>query len=178
MRIWWFLFLSWFCSLSLSVSISLWWGQFCYLKIYMVWTTCPLNSSQLLSGVLHWRNRNLFPHCWINWLHCPHLTELHLWILLRDQFEGYRGKGQLLASFTLLPLETSPLWGAAEWLSQLSIRLLISAQVMISCFMSSSPTSGSALTAWSLLGILCLPLSVSASPPVMCVYSFSLKINK
>ena len=38
--------------------------------------------------------------------------------------------------------------------SQLSIRLLISAQVTISWFVSWSPESGSALTAWSLLGIL------------------------
>ena len=35
-----------------------------------------------------------------------------------------------------------------------------SAQIAISQFVSSSPTSGSVLTAWSLLQILCLPLSL------------------
>ena len=39
---------------------------------------------------------------------------------------------------------------------------LISAQVVISCFVGSSPSSGSVLTARSLLGIL-LPLSLPLS---------------
>lgn len=71
-RIWCFLFLSWFHSTSLSVSISLWWGQFCYWKIHIVWTTWPLNSSQLLSWVLQGRNRNHFPYWWLNWPCCLH----------------------------------------------------------------------------------------------------------
>ena len=50
------------------------------------------------------------------------------------------------------------------WLRQLSIELLTSAQVMISWFVRSSPTSHSALTAWSLLRILSLSLSVCPSP--------------
>ena len=67
--------------------------------------------------------------------------------------------------------------GTAGWLSQLSFRLLTSAQVTILQFVSSSPTSGSALTAQSLLGILS-PLS--ALPPLVLSLSFSLslKINK
>ena len=60
--------------------------------------------------------------------------------------------------------------GVPGWLSRLSIRLLILVQVMISWFVGSCPTLGSALTVWSLLGILCLPLSL----PLLC----SLKINK
>ena len=64
-------------------------------------------------------------------------------------------------------------WGAPEGLSRLSIQLWISGLVMISQFMSSSSTSGSVLTAWSLLGILALPLS---SPPP--AHILSLKINK
>ena len=51
------------------------------------------------------------------------------------------------------------LLGVPGWLSLLSIGLLIWAQVMISWFSSLSPTSGSMLTAHSLLGILSLPLS-------------------
>ena len=51
--------------------------------------------------------------------------------------------------------------GVPGWLSQLSLRILISAQVMISQFVSSSPTS--ALTVQSLLGILCLLLSLTLS---------------
>ena len=65
-------------------------------------------------------------------------------------------------------------------LSQLSIQLLISAQVMISQLVSSSPASGSALAVQGLLGILSLPLSL----PLPClgaqawVHARSLKINK
>ena len=47
-------------------------------------------------------------------------------------------------------------WGA--WVAQ-SVEHPTLAQVMISWFMSSSPASGSVLTAQSLLQILCLPLS-------------------
>ena len=52
--------------------------------------------------------------------------------------------------------------GAPGWLEQLSVGLLISAQVMISRFVSSSPASGSVLMAQSLdlFPILCLPLSL------------------
>ena len=56
------------------------------------------------------------------------------------------------------------------WLSQLDVRLLVSAQVMISQFVGLSPASGSVLTAWDLLGIL----SLSAAPSLM----FSLSQNK
>ena len=58
----------------------------------------------------------------------------------------------------------------AQWLS---VHLLISAQVAISPFVSSSPSSGSVLTAQSLLGILSLSLCPSPA------YAFSLsRINK
>ena len=63
--------------------------------------------------------------------------------------------------------------GAPGWLSWLSIRLLVSAQVMISWFMRSSPTSGSALTAWNLPGILSLPHFLTP----LHALSLSLKIN-
>ena len=53
--------------------------------------------------------------------------------------------------------------GMPGWLSWLSIWLLLLAQVVISLFMSSSPTSGSVLTVWSLLGILSLSLSKSVN---------------
>ena len=52
----------------------------------------------------------------------------------------------------------------APRLSWLNIRLFVSAQVVISQFVGSSPTLDSVLTVWSLLGILC--------------FSLSLKINK
>ena len=55
-------------------------------------------------------------------------------------------------------------------LSWLSVRLLISAQIVILPFMSSSPISGSVLTAQSLLQILCLPLSL----PLPCSLSLPL----
>ena len=68
--------------------------------------------------------------------------------------------------------------GVPEWLSWLSVQLLISGQVVISRFMSLSPTWGSVLTVWSLLGIL--SPSVSAPPPhvLFLSLSLSLKINK
>ena len=48
---------------------------------------------------------------------------------------------------------------ASGWFSWLGVPLLILAQVMISLFVASSPVSGSALTAQTLLEILSLPLS-------------------
>ena len=54
--------------------------------------------------------------------------------------------------------------GEPGWLSQLSVGLLVSAQVMISHFVGSSPASSSVPTVQSLLGILSLPLS---APPLL-----------
>ena len=51
--------------------------------------------------------------------------------------------------------------GALGWLSRLSVRLLTSAQVMISWFMGSSLELGSTLTVQRLLGILALPPKIS-----------------
>ena len=64
--------------------------------------------------------------------------------------------------------------GAPGWLSWLSVQLLVLAQVVISRFVSSSPTLGSMLTAQSLLGILSFPLS--APPLLMLMLSLSEKI--
>ena len=50
------------------------------------------------------------------------------------------------------------------WLSQLSVQLLILAQVMISQFMGLNPTLGSALTAWD-------SLSLSLSAPPLLVHT-------
>ena len=57
--------------------------------------------------------------------------------------------------------------GVPGWLSRLNVCLLISAQVVISRFVGSSPASGSVPTARSLLWILCLPLSL----PLLCLCS-------
>ena len=61
------------------------------------------------------------------------------------------------------------------WLSWLSIQGLVSAQAVMSQFVSSSHTSGSVLTAQNLLGILSLPLSL---PLPACKLSLSLSQNK
>ena len=61
------------------------------------------------------------------------------------------------------PFKSWSVRGAPGWLIQLNVQLLILAQVMISQFVSFSPKLVSVLTAWSLLGILSLPLSVSLS---------------
>ena len=62
-----------------------------------------------------------------------------------------------------------PALGISGWLSRWSIQVLILAQLMISCFMSSSPELGSVLTVRSLLGILSLSLSFCPSPA--CAHS-------
>ena len=59
--------------------------------------------------------------------------------------------------------------GTPGWLSWVSIWLLVLAQVTISQFVKSSPASGFVLTAWSLLAILSLPLSLS----LPCLFSLS-----
>ena len=66
-------------------------------------------------------------------------------------------------------------FGMPGWVSRLSHRLLISAQVMISECVGLSPTSGSALIARNLLGILCLYpfLSAPPLPAPMCSRSLS-----
>ena len=78
----------------------------------------------------------------------------------------------------LLRTSTKKIWGEPEWLSQLSIRLSISAQVMISWFVRSSPVLGSALgstlgmePAWDSLSLL-LPL------PLPCISSHALPFKK
>ena len=48
--------------------------------------------------------------------------------------------------------------GVPGWLSRVRVQLLISAQVMISSFVSLSPASGSVLTARNLLDILSRPV--------------------
>ena len=65
--------------------------------------------------------------------------------------------------------------GAPGWLSRLSVQLLVLAQVMILRFVSSRPTWGCVLIAWSLLVIL----SPSLSAPPLLKLSLSLsKRNK
>ena len=66
--------------------------------------------------------------------------------------------------------------GVPGWLSPLRIWLLISVQVMISQFGSSSPTSGSGLTVQGLLGIL-FP-SIAALPLLALCLCLSLSQNK
>ena len=65
--------------------------------------------------------------------------------------------------------------GAPGWLSLLILRLLVSAQVMISQFRSSSPLSGSALTA---AGSAWDSLAPSLSLPLPHLLSISLSQNK
>ena len=63
--------------------------------------------------------------------------------------------------------------GGAAPLSQLSVRLVIWAQVMILQFVGLNLARGSELMVQSLLGILSLPFCL---PPLVC--SLSLKISK
>ena len=68
----------------------------------------------------------------------------------------------LCLGYTTVNVKTHRI-GAPGWLSQLSVWLLILVRAMISQFVGSSPMSGSALLAGSLLGILCSP-SLCPSP--------------
>ena len=95
-----------------------------------------------------------------------HACIVHFWEIL-PRVQSFEGLRVLKSLGNLWP------WGA-WWLSGLSIQLLISAQVMISWFVSWSPVSDSALTMQSLLGIFCLLLSL----PLPHSHSLSLKINK
>ena len=61
--------------------------------------------------------------------------------------------------------EKNPGIGAPWWLSWLSVRLLVSGQVMLAQFVNSSFVSGSALAVRSLLGILSPSLSLCLSWP-------------
>ena len=72
------------------------------------------------------------------------------------------------------PTRRRDYWGA--WVAQ-SVKRPTSPQVMISQFVSSSPTPGSVSRAWRLLWILCLPLSLCPCPIHTLSLSFS-KINK
>ena len=71
----------------------------------------------------------------------------------------------------MLWLKTREIYGAPGWLSQLSIRFLILAPVLISHFVGSSRVLGSVLTAQILLGIL----SPSFCPYPTCTLSFKIK---
>ena len=70
--------------------------------------------------------------------------------------------------------------GTPGWLSRLSVRLLVFAQVMASQFVSLSPALGSILTAQSLLGILSLSLSLCTPPKInkhLKTYTVKLKVH-
>ena len=58
----------------------------------------------------------------------------------------------------------NPEVGAPGWLSRLSIRLSISAQIMISWFMGSSPTLGSVLSLEPAWASSSFPVSLCSSP--------------
>ena len=75
-------------------------------------------------------------------------------------------RGEALYTLSCRGIRIPPGLRAPGWCSRSSIRLLISAQVMILQFVSSSPKSGSAPTAQSLFGILSPSLSLSLSPPL------------
>ena len=87
-----------------------------------------------------------------------------------DMTEPRAGKRWAIAQ---LPIIFPPYRGT--WVAQLvKHRLSISVQVIISWFVSLSPTSDSALTVWSLIEILSLPLSL----PFPHLHSLYLSLKK
>ena len=108
----------------------------------------------VMSTHIHAQKVNTHKGVGVYYLQCFHfLTIYHL---------------QFLAPCSCYDHHKEILLGVPGWLSQLSIRLLISAQVMISRFVGSSPTLGSALTVWSPLGTLSLSLSLCLASPCLC----------
>ena len=92
-------------------------------------------------------------------------------------FRLLTGQGKSLVPRTLsinTKIRTKASWDTRVARSVKRPRLLVSAQVMTSWFVGSSPALGSMLTAQSLLGIVSLPLSL----PVPCSLSLSFSINK
>ena len=71
-------------------------------------------------------------------------------------------------------LKVWPIIGVPGWLSQLNVRLLVLAWVMISWFVESSPVSGSALEVRGLFRILSLPFSL----PLPHMHTSSLFLSK
>ena len=88
------------------------------------------------------------------------------WRVERLLFAGWRPEGRLEQQ----GLRNRGPSGAPVWLGQLSVWILISAQVMISQFVGLSLASGSALMVWSLLRM------DSLSAPPLIVFSLCLKI--
>ena len=66
--------------------------------------------------------------------------------------------------------------GAPGAVSRLSNRLLVLAQVVISCFVSSGPKPGSALTVRSLLGVLSPSLCPSPALVRVCARALSVSL--
>ena len=115
-----------------------------------------------------------------------HYTTIHLWpsFALRahtitNQYRAVWSNSHLhifIHIFIHLSIHLNiECWGT--WVAQ-SVKHPTSAQVMISRFVSSSPTSGSVLTAWSLepASVLCLLLSLSL--PNLCSVFLCLSKNK
>ena len=80
---------------------------------------------------------------------------------IRYRKQSLNSGGANLELHQLWRLKRCMTWSA--WVAQL-VKCLTLAQVMISWFVSSSPTVGSLLSAQSWLWILCLPIS---APPLL-----------
>ena len=94
-----------------------------------------------------------------------------------DQSLG--GKQYLYTGRYLYPLSGfNRCLGAPGWFSWFTVRLSVSAQVIISWFVGLSLALGSGMTAQSLLGILSLSLSFCPSPARAHVHSHSISQNK
>ena len=78
--------------------------QFCYWSIYIVRTTWPLNPSQALSGVLHWRDGHFFPHWWTGGVHFPHWQRDSLCMLASGMYREMSS----LVMFGLADFRTKP----------------------------------------------------------------------
>ena len=189
--------------LSIGFSVSLWVSsclkvtRFCQdppgitgwlylLSALWFWSLVAVEKSALWSDSFVW---NLLLYLWDFWgfvfvFNCTlsrwicFICPAWEWFMLFYSEEGlgltvwkmFSPRPFSLFSSSVIPIRNTLDRGA--WVAQ-SVKRLALAQVMISPSVSSSPTSGSVLTAWSLLQILCLPLSLTL--PCSCSVSLCLK---
>ena len=111
----------------------------------------------------------------ITFMFLPKMHNLNLWRHIRQaEVEGHSARQTDSTSSDLSKIELS----RGSWVAQ-SVKHLTLAQVMISRFMSSSPVSGSVLTAWSLEPALdSVSLSLSLHFPAHARTLSLSKINK
>lgn len=108
MEMWCFLFLSWFPSASPSVSICVYWGQFCSLKTVLFGQQDPYVQASFFLRCSTERTEISFLTG--GRICCAAHADRHMSVSSAiAQFQRFAGEGQLLVSFAVLTLEPNPI---------------------------------------------------------------------